>query len=88
MSEKEKKETTEAANEILDEQQEEIVEDLDEAEEIIPFTYSISSYCADYPIDSLIKRMEAKDVLVPIFSWEPQVLSKICRLLIYWYCRV
>lgn len=49
---------------------EESVEDLDEATEIIPYTYSITSYGADYPVDSLVKRIEAKDILVPTFSWE------------------
>jgi len=49
---------------------EEAVDDLDEAAEIIPYTYSITSYGADYPVDSLVKRIEAKDILVPTFSWE------------------
>lgn len=49
---------------------EELVDDLDEAAEIIPYTYSITSYGADYPVDSLVKRIEAKDILVPTFSWE------------------
>jgi hypothetical protein len=46
------------------------VDDLDEAEEVIPFTYSITSYGADYPVDSLVKRIEAKDIIVPVFSWK------------------
>lgn len=46
------------------------VEDLDEAAEIIPYTYSITSYGADYPVDSLVKRIEAKDILVPTLKWE------------------
>ena len=45
------------------------VDDLDEASEIIPCTYSITSYGADYPVDSLVKRIEAKDIIVPKFSW-------------------
>lgn len=49
--------------------EEEKVEDLDEASEIIPFTYSITSYGADYPVDSLVKRMKNDDILVPTFSW-------------------
>lgn len=48
-----------------------LVEDLDEALEVIPFTYSITAYGADYPVDSIVKRMEAKDIIVPRFSWEP-----------------
>lgn len=46
------------------------LEDLDEAAEIIPYTYSITSYGADYPVDSLVKRIEAKDILVPTLKWE------------------
>jgi hypothetical protein len=46
------------------------VDDLDEAEEVIPFTYTITSYGADYPVDSLVKRIEAKDILVPVFNWK------------------
>jgi Protein of unknown function DUF262 len=49
---------------------EELVEDLDEAAELIPYTYSITSYGADYPVDSLVKRIEAEDIIVPKFSWD------------------
>jgi len=49
--------------------EEEQVEDLDEAAEVISCTYSITSYGADYPVDSLIKRIVAKDIVVPKFSW-------------------
>src|ERR1022692_2337434 len=49
--------------------EEEQVDDLDEAAEVIPYTYSITSYGADYPVDSLVKRMGAKDIVVPKFSW-------------------
>lgn len=56
---------------------EEPVDDLDEASEVIPYTYSITAYGADYPVDSIVKRMEAQDVVVPRFSWEPGDDSKI-----------
>ena len=46
----------------------ESVDDLDEVDEIIPFTYSITSYGADYPVDSIVKRMESKDIVIPRFS--------------------
>lgn len=47
----------------------ESVDDLDdEIDEIIPFTYSITSYGADYPVDSIVKRMESKDIVIPRFS--------------------
>ncbi|MBZ5678372.1 MAG: DUF262 domain-containing protein [Acidobacteriia bacterium] len=48
---------------------EEPVEDLDEAEEVIESIYSITSYGADYPVDSLVKRIAARDILVPTFNW-------------------
>ena len=34
---------------------EEPVDDLDEAAAIIPFTYSITAYAPDYPLDSFFK---------------------------------
>src|SRR5256885_9430525 len=46
------------------------VDDLDEALEVIPFTYSITAYGADYPVDSIVKRMKAKDIVVPRFDWD------------------
>jgi len=46
------------------------VDDLDEALEVIPFTYSITAYGADYPVDSIVKRMNAKDIVVPRFDWD------------------
>ncbi|HTS34020.1 MAG TPA: DUF262 domain-containing protein [Candidatus Solibacter sp.] len=53
------------------------VDDLDEAAELIPYTYSITSYGADYPVDSLVKRIDAKDILVPKFSWEQPKQTEI-----------
>jgi hypothetical protein len=50
---------------------EEMIEDVDESLETLPFTYSITAYGADYPVDSLVKRIEAGDIAVPRFSWEP-----------------
>jgi hypothetical protein len=56
---------------MLDEhsQDEESIQDLDEAEEVIESPYSITSYGADYPVDSLVKRIDAGNILVPTFSW-------------------
>ncbi|MBI3603298.1 MAG: DUF262 domain-containing protein [Nitrospirae bacterium] len=56
---------------------EEIVDDLDEALEVIPFSYTITAYGADYPVDSIVKRIEAKDIIVPRFSWDPDTESEI-----------
>jgi hypothetical protein len=56
---------------------EEEVQDLDEALEVIPYTYSITAYGADYPVDGVVKRIEANDIIVPTFSWEPGADSKV-----------
>lgn len=42
--------------------------DLDAAAEVIPYTYSITAYGADYPVDSLVKRLRSGDITVPLFS--------------------
>ena len=60
-----------------EELEEEPVDDLDEAEEVIPFTYSITSYGADYPVDGLVKRIQAKDIIVPVFGRQPTADSSI-----------
>jgi len=57
--------------------EEEPVDDLDPAEEVIPFTYSITSYGADYPVDSLVKRIEKNDIIVPTFGRQPTEDSDI-----------
>ncbi len=49
---------------------EEEVQDLDEALEVIPFTYSITAYGADYPVDGVVKRIEVDDIIVPTFNWD------------------
>ena len=46
------------------------IEDLDEANEVIDFSYSITSYGADYPVDGLVKRILQKDIVVPVFNWK------------------
>jgi Protein of unknown function DUF262 len=49
--------------------EEDVIQDLDEAAEVIDTPYSITSYGADYPVDSLVKRIDSKDILVPTFNW-------------------
>jgi hypothetical protein len=56
---------------------EEVVDDLDEALEVIPVTYTITAYGADYPVDAVVQRMKSGDIIVPRFSWEPDAGSKI-----------
>ena len=48
---------------------EEPVDDLDETLEVTPYVYSITAYGADYPVDSLVKRIDSGDIVVPRFSW-------------------
>ena len=49
---------------------EEPVDDLDETLEVTPYVYSITAYGADYPVDSLVKRIDSGDIVVPRFNWE------------------
>ena len=56
-----------AAAEILG--VEEAVDDIDESREVVPYVYSITAYGADYPVDSLVKRIDSGDIVVPRFSW-------------------
>jgi hypothetical protein len=56
---------------------EEQIQDLDESEEVIETPYSITSYGADYPVDSLVKRIEAGDILVPTFNWKAPEKTEI-----------
>lgn len=53
-------------------QEEELVDDLDELNEVLPTAYSITSYGADYPVDGLVKRLSQADIVVPLFSLEPE----------------
>jgi hypothetical protein len=55
----------------------EIIDSVDEASESIPFTYSIASYGADYPVDSLIKRISNGDILVPTFEHEEKLTEQL-----------
>ena len=49
---------------------EEGVLDLDEAKEVIPYTYEMTSYGADYPVDALINRLNKGDIQIPTFGWQ------------------
>src|SRR5688572_4711252 len=48
------------------------VDDLDELSEVIPASFSINSYGADYPVDGLVKRVGEGDIVIPLFSMEPE----------------
>ena len=56
---------------------EELIDDLDETLEVTPYVYSITAYGADYPVDSLVKRIDSGDIVVPRFSWVPDERSAI-----------
>lgn len=58
----------------------------EEPEENIPFKYSISSYGADYPVDSLVKRIKNETIYVPSFQrgyvWELKAASRFIESLL------
>lgn len=58
-------------NDLITSPDEEPVDDLDELNEVLPNTYSITSYGSDPPVDGLVKRMDQGDIIVPLFSVEP-----------------
>ena len=45
-----------------------IVLDIDSAEEVLPFRYSITAYGADLPVDGLVQRINSGDIIVPRFG--------------------
>jgi len=53
------------------------VDDVDESTEVVPYKYTITAYGADYPVDGLVKRLEAGDILVPSFDAELQLEDPI-----------
>lgn len=40
----------------------------DDEGEVVPFTYTITSYGADYPVDGLVKRLDQGSVVIPQFQ--------------------
>lgn len=60
---------------------------LDDTEsELIAFRYSITSYGADYPVDSLVQRLDKEVVFVPEFQrkyvWTLKQASKFTESLL------
>jgi len=45
-------------------------EDINERDEVAPLHYGISSFGADFPVDSLVKRIQTEDIIVPTFDPE------------------
>ncbi len=65
----EEPEQTKTPIEAIPGSQDEEEEILVEGEEDIPYTYTITSYGADYPVDSLVNRLNSGDIIVPTFRW-------------------
>lgn len=69
-------------------QEDVIVDDVEEdsSEEIIPFEYSITSYGADYTVDSLVSRLQRDDIFIPIFQrgfvWDAKTASRFVESLL------
>lgn len=62
---------------FADNRVEEDVDVLDEADEVIPYTHSITFYGADCPVDSLVKQLDRGDIIVPAFDWVSEEDSRI-----------
>src|SRR5438045_4733843 len=64
----------------------EIDESLDDFDEVVPFKYSVSSYGADYPVDALVKRIKASDIIIPKFQrgyvWPHKAASRFVESLL------
>ncbi|HSE57197.1 MAG TPA: DUF262 domain-containing protein, partial [Nitrospiraceae bacterium] len=58
----------------------------DDSDELLPFKYSITSYGADYPVDSLIKRIADGSIYVPSFQrgyvWKVKQASRFIESLL------
>ncbi|GCE93155.1 hypothetical protein NIES46_12040 [Arthrospira platensis NIES-46] len=58
----------------------------DSDEELLTFKYSITSYGADYPVDSLVKRMKNGSIYVPTFQrgyvWDHREASRFIESLL------
>lgn len=68
----------------MDSEQTQIIDPAEE--ETIDFTYSITSYGADYPVDSLVKRMRDQKIRVPSFQrgyvWTEKQASRFIESLL------
>ena len=63
------------------------IEEFDEeVQDLFPDRYSISSYGADYVVDSLVKRIKAQDIYIPSFQrefiWSPKQSSSFIESLL------
>jgi Protein of unknown function DUF262 len=60
--------------------------DQEDTDEVLPFNYSITSYGADYPTDSLVKRLNRGNIYVPDFQrgyvWKLREASRFIESLL------
>lgn len=56
------------AREVEEVEDDEHVLDVDPDQEVMPVSYDITSYGADYPVDGLVKRLSKSDIVVPSFD--------------------
>jgi len=63
-----------------------VVDKVDAFEEIIQFQYSITAYGADYPVDSLVKRIRDESIFIPDFQrqyiWDIKRASRFVESLL------
>lgn len=63
-----------------------LVEDPNDLGETLPMRYSITSYGADYPVDSLVSRLKSGAIYVPSFQrgyvWKPKQASRFIESLL------
>lgn len=52
------------------EEEEIIIDDVEDIDEPSTYRYRITAYGADYPVDALVKRMDAEEIIVPTFDPE------------------
>jgi len=54
--------------EVTEKEDEENIVDIDFEQEVMPVSYEITSYGADYPVDGLVKRLNKNDIVIPSFD--------------------
>ena len=48
--------------------EEDVIDDVEDANETSLYRYRITAYGADYPVDALVKRLDAEEIIVPTFD--------------------
>jgi hypothetical protein len=65
---------------------EDSVDDVEEIDEVLPYSYAITSYGADYPVDALVKRIQEGSILIPDFQrkyvWKQPQASRFVESLL------